>query len=102
MRSCDAGAGRERLARLELAVLHARAEDLRRDREERRHHELAEHAAQRHALGEVPGPQAEAVVRLEERAEEGQPADVVEVRVRQEQVGIDGEIGPLAARVLPR
>src|SRR5688572_6138719 len=89
----NAGSGRERLARLEFSVLHARAEHLRRDREERRHHELAEHAAQRHALGEVSGPQAEAVVRLEERAEEGQPADMVEVRVGQEQVGIDGAVG---------
>src|SRR5688572_10276021 len=88
----NAGSGRERLARLEFSVLHARAEHLRRDREERRHHELAEHAAQRHALGEVSGPQAEAVVRLEERAEEGQPADMVEVRVGEEQIRIHRSI----------
>src|SRR5262245_6283838 len=51
----------QRLARLELAVLHARAEHLRRHREERRHHELAQHAAQGHAFGQVPGPEPEAV-----------------------------------------
>ena len=39
---------------------------------------------------QVAGPQAPAVLRVEERLEEGQAGDVVEMRLRQEQVSIQG------------
>ena len=66
-----------------------RAEYLRRHRKKRRHHELAEHATQRHALAEMPGPQPEAILRLEERLEEGQARDVIEMGVRKEKIGVE-------------
>jgi len=85
----DARPRAQRLAAREVAVLHAGVEDLRGHRKERRHHEFREHALQRQALAQVPGPQAKAVFRLEERPEEGQAADMVEMRVREEQIGVE-------------
>ena len=37
----------------------------------------------------MPGPQPEAILRLEERLEEGQARDVIEMGVRKEKIGVE-------------
>jgi hypothetical protein len=85
----DARRRTQRLAAREVAVLELGVEDLRWHREERRHHELGQHALQRQPVAKVSGPEAKAVALREEGPEEGQAADMVEMRVREEEVGVE-------------
>jgi len=83
---------RQRVAGGEVAVFQRRAEHLRRHGKERRHHELGEHALERHGAAQVPGPQAKAVLRLEQRLEERQTANVIEMSMREIEVGIEARV----------
>src|SRR5690606_36859064 len=57
--------------------------------EERRAHHLLQHAIDAGTIGHMAGTDVEFAARIEERAEMGQPADMVVMRMGEKQVGID-------------
>jgi hypothetical protein len=86
--------GRQDGAGDEVLVGDVGLEHLDRHREQGRHHQLAKDVTELQSLGfQVAGPEAEAVGRLEHRAEEGEAAHMVEMRVREEQVGVEPPLG---------
>ena len=85
----DALARVERFAGVEVAVLEGRAEHFGRHREQRRNHELGEHALERHRAAQVTGPEPEAVLRLEHRTEKRQAAHMVKMGVGEIDIAVD-------------
>src|SRR5207247_8581262 len=85
----DALARLQRLPGVEVAILERRAEHFGRYREERRDHELGEDPLEGHRAAQVPGPEAEAVLRLEHRTEKRQAADMVKMCMREIDIALD-------------
>ena len=77
------------LAALELLELDPRLEDLERHRVERRLHQVAHDLLQRVGRFEVARPHAHRIALLEQRGEEGEAGDVVEMGVREIDVDVD-------------
>ena len=81
---------RQNLPGAEIVEADSGLEDLQRHRVERRHHQVGQHAAQGHLVLEMAGPHAHGAVGAEQRREERQPADMIEMRMGEEDVEIVG------------
>jgi len=83
------------------AALVLGAKHFRRHGKERRHHELPQNLLQRRTRAEMAGPQAEGIFRLEQRPEERQPADMIEVGMREKQVGVERRVAHQPVAEIP-